>query len=224
MTTTEKQTNMMNSTYKLLIAETVLGQFGISIDSKTLLEELQNPQSVYSKIIYPPTLNILNQLISAQITSYQHFVQKKLVDYYTQYAAMEEGLEEEDVELMHSEAIQQMKQSFLHEKKASSYTEQKLLDEVAMTNQIIYTFLQKQAISARGLQQLNLLEFDEKILPSIQNALELRQQLIELRKKWHDFATDFIEKLSHVISFQMDEITDLELRSELRFFQELGVS
>lgn len=221
MSSQENKRLLELSSYTLLIADTVLGQYGIHIDAQTLLEELKNPHSMYSRIIQVPTLNILNQLIHTQIISYQHYIQKKLIDYISKTAVLDESSEDEEG-VPESESMEALKKSFLFEKSDFREIEQTLFDQIAFTNQIIFSFLQQQSISAMSLYQLDEQAFNEKMMPCIENAKHLRIKLIEQREQWRQYAIDYTEKFASVAAFQIDELTDLELRSELHFFQELG--
>lgn len=221
MTNQENQRLLEPSSYTLLMADTVLGQYGLQVDAQALLEELKNPHSVYSLVIQAPTLNILNQLIHTQIMSYQHYIQKKLIDYISKTAVLDESLEEVD-SAPESESMEALKQAFLFEKSDFRELEQTLFDQIAFTNQIIFSFLQQQSISAMSLYQLDKQAFKEKMMPCIENAKQLRIKLMEQREQWRQHAIDYTEKFASVAAFQIDEFTDLELRSELHFFQELG--
>lgn len=223
MTSSDNARMITPSSYMLLIAETVLGQFDLFIDPQILLEELKNPLSTYSLIIQTPTFNILNQLILAQVISYQHFVQKKLIDYYARSASQNELVEDECGDSFYPETIQLMKQSCLEKIKSSAGIEQNLLDILAKTNQITFEFLKKQTIGVVALQALDNESFNQKMKPCLESAKLLREQLLQLREEWRAYAIDFNQKFSSVMPFGVDELTDLELRSELDFFQNLGL-
>lgn len=220
MASLENQRLIIPSTYTLLIAETVLGQYEIHLNSQKLLEEIQNPNSIYSIIIQAPSLNILNQLIFSQILSYQHYIQKKFIDYFTKYATLDENDNEEAP--VHSETIQELKNTFILEKNASREVEQNLFDQIAYVNQIILSMIYHQSLLPKALDNIDKHKLVEKITPCVENAKILRQTLIELRAKWKNFATDFTERFAGAVLFQTDELTDLELRAELEFFQDLG--
>ena len=221
MSIQENQRLLEPSSYTLLIADTVLGQFGVHMDASSLLNELRNPQSIYSIIIQAPTLHTLNQLIHTQMVSYQHYIQKKLIEYISKSATLDESSEEEGVDPQ-LESMEALKKSFLLEKNASREIEQNLFDQIAFTNQIIFSFLQQQSINAMSLHQLDKKVLIEKMAPCIENAKNFRVKLLELREQWRQRAIDYTEKFSGIAAFQIDELTDLELRSELQFFQELG--
>jgi hypothetical protein len=223
MSDSEEKRSHRLSSYTLLIAESILRQFNINIDSNTLINELDNKNSVYSVLCQAPMLCIMNDLISAQIKSYQQFIQKKMIDYYANNPPIvDEQGDSSSMSEYYPDTVAVIKQKFLDAQNASKSILQLMYDNSAFINKTIFKYVNQQIIRHGNFEQFNADELNGELMPLVEQAEGIKSQLISERANWREMAADYTQNLSAVSIYQMNELEDLELRAELDFFSQLG--
>lgn len=206
-------------TYNLMITKNILAKLGIYISSQDLFVELEMHNSPYRELCQVPMMHIFNNLILAQIKSYQEFIQKRLIDYFVQNNPTQEELELLGKEQNISEAVLNSKERYLNMKKATQLVEQRLMDNISASQAFLKGVVKKQNMFFEGEVSK---EFHQKVDGFKEYANELQLSLVTEKNHWREFSTNVCMLLSELGNFRITEIEDIEQRAELQFLQNLG--
>jgi len=203
------------SSYGTMLAETILRSFLSDIDGKEILEGIVNKDSIYFILSQVPLLNIMNELLVAQIKSYEGFVQKKMIDFLVNNPPADNS------EASYPEIITEIQTDFQAKQQDSQKLIQAVYDNCAAVNGLIRDFVRKQMTKSGKLTQDGAAEIQAQLLPFATKSEELKTQLIDCKLQWKEVAANSSKDLSYI--YQMNELEDLELRSELNFYRSLGM-
>lgn len=217
-TTNSNEILKSNSTYSLLIPQSICSQLKIKVGPRELQKAMEDTSSIYHLICQAPIQDMINGIILAQVKSYQVFLQKRLIDCYVDTAPTVADVENTGEESPISDAIAEIKDRFLEHVEATKPLEQSHFNLVADT----YGFLKKFVNANQG----RLTSYDQAFKASVDNFVEqgkiLEAQLLSERSNWREHAIEVADSMMKMSLGRIDELQDLEQRAELAFFQSFG--
>jgi hypothetical protein len=211
------------SSYGLMISKNILARLGLMVSAEELLAQLKSPDLVYARLCHLPMMHIYNQLIFAQIQSYQTFIQKRLIDYYIQSNQSRDEASSES-EAQHPDAITLLKDEFLTLKEQTKVLEQQLLDMITNSQRYLIQMVQLETMQFGGSFKHFPKDYDERIEAFKLSVSTIRKELIAHRADWRAFSITVSERLSQFGYVTPDVADDLEQRVELDFIPNLGES
>ncbi|NBX84913.1 MAG: hypothetical protein EBQ95_04795 [Gammaproteobacteria bacterium] len=212
------------TTYDFLMAQNILGKFNILLSNDEIFRIIQEKNDVNYLLICSPIENIYNQMIFAQIKSYELFVQKRMMDYVLGTAPTPEAIESaEGGDIQYPEAFMNLQKHFGEIQARLLELDNLLLKLVSETNQFIKRYVTKNIVSGNQ----NAYEIPQELKNNISifeaQAQEMRVTLLATRDEWKSFASNVCKTLSELGGYFVEEDIDLAQRAEINFFQQLGV-
>lgn len=206
------------STYGLLTAERILGQYNIHLKHEELFKVVKDTDSIYYQLLRAPLKHIFNGIILTQALDYQIYAQKLFVDYLmsgqdakeagSPGSATREELEQQRLLLVEMGA--NFRKVEMAHKQLIAETQSALIELSRDLNLLLQ------------MEGSNIREIESILSAYIDRAEEDGCNLRAYRKQFYDLILHVTELLKTVPDYHIDQVKEADNLSALAFDATIG--
>lgn len=218
-----ENSSTLYATYELIIAQNILNQLNIFLNTEELFDILKSKDSKYFTLLKVPMLSSFNGMILSQIDSYRLFCQKRLADYIIATSPTQEQQASPDFEDIIPDNIEKYKEDLVELQKTTKKIEQDYYNLIARTQSYLKKIVNAAIINSGNFSQEFSSENLEKIAKLYAEANQQSSEFMKLRETWEHITTQLCILLSEKTGYSIDLSEDITQRSELNFLKNLGI-